>query len=685
MTGLSTQISRLPSVTLELSKRFSALGLRTLHDAITYWPFRHEDWRRIVQIAHLKPGSGQTIAGSIVRISSRRARQRRLMITEAVVTDASRAKLTIVWFNQPYLATWLKPGQTLFFSGRVLRSRGRLQMQTPLFERPSAAPTHESLIPIYPSTAGLSQWQIRKIIKRAVALAPLLPDPLPVQLRDEYSLVDYPTAVIKMHFPDDPDSLAAAVRRLKFDELLRWQLAWLKALRPAPGQPAPAIPFQADRVRSFVQALPFKLTDDQRGAAWQILQDIEQTRPMSRLVQGDVGSGKTVVAAIAARAVAQASWQTAVVAPTVVLAEQHWQTLRQLLEPAGVRVALLTGSRAETGIGGSTGTREEFLTALRQGRIQVAVGTHALFSDSIVWHRLGLVIIDEQQRFGVDQRQTLIDLQRRRGLPIPHFLSLTATPIPRTLALSMAGELHISSIRHKPPGRVPVATSVIGPDRRAEVAAAVKTTLDRGEQVYVITPLIEASDVTGQRAAAAEAHAWGAALPGRRVGLLHGQLPAEERLRILTAFRDQTIDLLVSTTVIEVGVDVPNATLMIIEGAERFGLSQLHQLRGRVGRGQRPGACYFVTDEASPDVRERLMRVAETNDGFAIAELDLEQRGTGDVYGVRQSGLPAWRLASLTDTDLFEETKRAARALITAGHTDVVERLASTVPAPHPE
>ncbi|MBI2984267.1 MAG: ATP-dependent DNA helicase RecG [Candidatus Kerfeldbacteria bacterium] len=665
MPSLLTPIKSLRGVRPEIAEKFTSLGLTTLQDALFHFPIRHQDFRQRVSIDRLTVGQEVTVVGQISSIKARPAWRRRMNVTEAVVTDRTGGRLAVVWFNQPYLATWFKIGQWLYLSGRVSRTKqGKLQLQNPFYERPTANPSHEKLVPVYPSTAGLSQWQIRRVMKQAVALISLVPETLPADIRQSLDLSERAEALRQIHFPTSPEAAAAAVRRLKFDELLAWQLRWQHAATLSQRHPAPTIPFRQADIRAFVRQLPFPLTHDQRLAAWQILQDLQRTEPMARLLQGDVGSGKTLVAAMAAFNAVLGGWQVAWLAPTVVLAEQHWQTLSTLLPAEHASVGFLSSSGLR--LAGQRGpiSRSDFTARLQSGTINLVVATHALLAETVGWHRLGLVIIDEQQRFGVQQRQQLLERQIAAGQPMPHFLSLTATPIPRTLALFLTGQLSISALRHKPVGRQPIPTTVIGPAGRAQVDRVTTETVGRGEQVFVITPLIVESDALGVRAATSEAERLTAAWPKLRIGLLHGSLPANERLQILQRFRQHQLDLLVSTTVIEVGIDVPNATLMIIEGAERFGLAQLHQLRGRVGRGSRPSRCFLVTDQTSEAMLDRLHRVAKIDDGYRLAELDLELRGGGDLYGLRQSGLPDWQLATLLDTALMEAARLAARDII---------------------
>lgn len=686
--SLVTPIARLPRMQPKFAKKFNELGLITLRDALFYFPFRHEDWRARVNIADLVVGQDVTITATIVSIKSRRAwRRRGTTVTEALVTDESGGKLHVTWFNIPFLAKSLKPGESVFLSGTISQSKtGRRQMNNPTYERPSDHPLHEKLVPVYRTTDGLSQRQIRLVMKEAATMAGLIPDPLEPAIVRDLGFVGLPEALAAIHFPAGPTEAHQAVERLKFDELLAWHLRLSRETSDPNARLAPIIPFHETAIRSFVQHLPFTLTNDQRIAAWQILQDMVKPQPMSRLVQGDVGSGKTVVAALVAYNVALSHHQVALVAPTLVLAEQHWQTFTTMLDQHDTKIGLLTGHDAKIFSSGTATTvsRPELLAALAEGTIAIIIGTHAVLQPEVIFHQLGLVIVDEQQRFGVDQRQTLIAGRSE----VPHFLSLTATPIPRSFALWLSGILSISTIATKPPGRLPISSFVIGPTQRRPVDQAIATTLERDEQVYIITPLIEESDSLGVRAATTEFERVRRARPHARVGILHGVMPAADRVAVLDQFRRHELDILVSTTVIEVGVDVPNATLMIIEGAERFGLAQLHQLRGRVGRSSVPSTCYFVTDKESPEIQQRLQKVASTTDGFAIAEIDLTERGAGDLYGQRQSGLPTWQLATLNDRELFDRVRKFVVTLDPDQRSKLEQRLTDDEPASaafHPE
>lgn len=675
MISLQTPLSQLPRLQPQFAKKFNQLGLTTVQDALLYFPFRHEDFRHQTTIDQLAAGQDVTIHATVTAVSSRRAWHRRgTTVTDITVTDDSGAKIHAIWFNLPFLAKSVHVGDRLYLSGTVVEKRQRLQLNNPVYEKPSATPLHERLIPVYRSTEGLSQRQIRLVMKQAIELSSMLDDPLSATQLRSLHLMTLAEALQQIHFPESPELAHQAVERLKFDELLSWHLRVLASVATTNRGNAPRIPFREVEVRSFVQHLPFELTDDQRIAAWQILQDLAQPKPMSRLVQGDVGSGKTVVATLAAYNVALSGHQVAFVAPTVVLAEQHWITASRLLTGRGVALALLTGQTAKLidadGLSAEV-PRAEVVNRLADGTIGIIIGTHAVLQPAIVFPRLSLVIIDEQQRFGVEQRQALLEARTIT----PHFLSLTATPIPRSFALWLSGILSVSTIRQKPAGRTPITTVVIGPAKRDQIDRAITATVNRGEQVYVITPLIEESDTLGVRAATTEHRRLLEAFPHTAIGLVHGAMPAEERVRVLDQFRRGAIAILVSTTVIEVGIDVPNATTMVIEGAERFGVAQLHQLRGRVGRGPAASTCYFVTDQSTAAVTQRLARIAATADGLAVAELDFQERGSGDLYGQRQSGLPSWQLASLTDQSVFERVTRFTAALTSADRERLLKHL----------
>jgi len=666
MPSLLTPISALSGIGPALSKKFAALELETLEDALFYFPIRHEDWRTRIEIAKVQAGMDGTIQGELTALRTRKLwRGGARSITEGRIDDGT-AVMPIIWFNQPYLQKTLHLGNHYYVSGRIDRRGEQFQMTNPAFEGVSADPNHQRLVPIYSSVEGLSQRQIRQVIKTAIEFVNLVPDHLPAEMAARLSLQPRAESLRAIHFPSSPDEAHAAVRRLQFDELLVWQLRWLDEIERFRTIGATPYPFSETAIRGFVQQLPFELTPDQRQAAWEIFQELGQPIPMSRLLHGDVGSGKTAVAALAAYNVARQGGQVALLVPTVVLAEQHFRTLSSLFTKTDLTIGLLSGDQARMSNQDSSVSRRELLSRLRSDEVPILIGTHAMLESPPPWSQLGLVVVDEQQRFGVAQRELLIEQCRRQNRPAPHYLSLTATPIPRTLALFLSGELSLSRLRHKPRGRPEVQTSVIT-DGRATLDPIIETAVANGEQVFYITPLIVESDHFGAHAATTEFNRLRETHGRRRVGMIHGAMPTSDRIAVMDEFRRGEIDILVATTVIEVGIDIPNATVMIIDGADRFGLSQLHQLRGRIGRGQRPGHCYLLSERHDPAVIERLQRVAQTTDGLELAEFDLQQRGAGELYGTRQSGLPDWRIARLDDPELMAMARSIAQELRSQG------------------
>ncbi|MBI3572845.1 MAG: ATP-dependent DNA helicase RecG [Candidatus Kerfeldbacteria bacterium] len=664
MPSLMTLIKSLPRMNPMVAQKLASLGLITLEDALFYFPFRHQDFRQRVKIADVTAGQEVTILGTVTHVASRRAwRRRSTTITDVTLADDTRATIHAVWFNLPFLSKALKIGDQLYVSGKIAATKShQLQFQNPVYEKATDRPLHEQLIPVYRSTEGLSQRQIRLVMKQAVSLAGFIHDQVPeVTLQDSH-LMEKTEALKQIHFPDAPELAHRAVRRLAFDELVAWQVEWQRATVTLLADEATVLPMPQDKIRSFVQSLPFELTNDQRIAAWQIMQDLAKPRSMYRLLQGEVGSGKTVVAALAADDALVNGYQVALIAPTLVLAEQHWQTLTSMFSAAGVTIGFLAAGSCR--LGSATTGKATLLAALASQECQLLVGTHAVLQPQVELPRLGLVIIDEQQRFGVTQRQSILERQRRAGRPVPHFLSLSATPIPRTLALWLTGNLSISQLTHKPAGRGTIITKVVGPSDRAVIDQSIAAEVAAGHQAFVITPLIEESDALGIRSVTTEYERLRRFDPDRRLAMLHGALEPEKRVSVLTAMRQGLIDVLVSTTVIEVGVDIPNATLMVIEGAERFGVAQLHQLRGRIGRDRHDGLCLLATDHISEPIMARLNLVASTNDGLALAAYDLQQRGAGDMYGVRQSGLPDWQLADFAHPELMAQAEKTARDLL---------------------
>jgi ATP-dependent DNA helicase RecG len=635
------------------AQRLERLGIVTVRDLLYHLPRRYEDTRAVTPVAELRAGEVQTARVVIRSVSMRHSSKTpKMVLVEASLVEG-RDVVGAVWFNQPFLSGKLRTGMELLVSGKVQSSRGGLAFRNPAFEPVGDAQRHVGrLAPVYPETDKITSRILRGYIEPLLYLADSVPDRLPPSVRAAENLVPLGTALHQVHFPDDEDSRARASERIAFEELFLLQLAAGRARRRRLSSAGVVIPYDVDVARAYATALPFRLTNGQRIAAHEILTDMSGSGPMNRLLQGDVGSGKTAVAAMAALMTRAAGSQTAVMAPTEVLARQHQATLTELLAPHDLAPRLLVGSTPAR-------ARREIVEAMANGREWLLVGTHALIEDDVVFSDLGLVVVDEQHRFGVAQRQRL----RRKGALMPNFLAMTATPIPRSLSLTVYGDVNLSELREMPPGRQEVATRVVPPHLRDEAYRFIREHVSEGRQAFVICPLIEESDKLGVRSATAEYERLrDDVFPDLRVELLHGRMPAREKEERMARFMRGDADLLVSTSVIEVGVDVPNATIMVVEGAERFGLAQLHQFRGRVGRGEHRSFCLLFQGSIDEEGSTRLETVASTHSGFDLAEADLRLRGAGDVAGLRQHGLPEMRAADLLDVALMQRARVAAEA-----------------------
>ncbi|MFQ5827606.1 MAG: ATP-dependent DNA helicase RecG [Candidatus Methylomirabilia bacterium] len=659
--GLQTPLRYLKGVGPQRSELLSHLRLLTAEDALFFCPARHEDRSRLTPFRSLTPGLFQSCSGTIVGVSPAPRAKRRLPL-QALLRDGS-GYLTAVWFNQPYLQKVLSRGQRLVLYGKVTRFEGGpLQMQHPDFEildGDEEETLHTGrLVPVYHLTEGLGQRQLRALLWRVVeSFADQARETLPEVVLARRMLLPLSQALRSIHFPESRDALAAARRRLVFEDFFLFQLG-LAIRRQREGQES-GVPIRSAGVllHRLRRSLPYALTTAQERVLEEIGEDLARSVPMNRLLQGDVGSGKTIVAAMAMLTAVEAGHQAALMAPTEILAEQHFLTLSQILSPLGLRVTLLT-----SGVKGKE--REARLDEVARGVSPVVIGTHALIQEEVVFQRLGLAVVDEQHRFGVIQRASL----RAKGVR-PHLLVMTATPIPRTLALTLYGDLDLSVIDQMPPGRQPVVTGVRKESRRARIYTFLGEQIREGRQVYVVCPLVEESEASDLKAASEMAVRLAQEVfPEVRVGLLHGRMRFEEKEAIMAAFKAGEIKILVSTTVIEVGIDVPNATVMLVEHAERFGLAQLHQLRGRIGRGPWKSYCILLAAEtASREARQRLQAMVKSQDGFRIAEVDLELRGPGDFFGTRQSGLPEFRVANLLqDGRVLEEARQEAFGLVAA-------------------
>ncbi len=664
-TGLNAPVTTLPGVSSAYAARLQRLGIATVGDLLYHFPHRYDDYATLKPINRLEYGEETTVIGTIWDTKTRQTRGGGVIVS-SIIADAS-GTIEAVWFNQPYLTRQLRAGRRIVLSGKVDEYLGRLILRSPAWEPLEQELIHTArLVPVYPLTSGVSARWLRRIIKRVVDYwTPRLQDHLPEAVRSRASLMDLPTAIRQIHFPDNRQAADQARHRLSFDEFFFIQLGMLHRRRRWQTQEAPSLPTDHSLLDRFLQSLPFELTAAQRRSMDHILQDLARPQPMSRLLQGDVGSGKTVVAAAAMLMAVAAGKQAALMAPTEILAEQHYRTLTTLLASSAdwglarpASIVLLTGGLAQA-------ERRQAYSAIATGQANIVVGTHALIQRHVTFHDLALVIVDEQHRFGVVQRATL----RGKG-GAPHMLVMSATPIPRSLALTLYGDLDLSVIDELPPGRRPIETRWLLPRERERAYAFLRSQIEKGRQAFILYPLIEESDKIEARAAVEEyERLQRSVFPDLRLGLIHGRMKAREKDEIMTRFRQGEIDILVSTSVIEVGIDVPNATVMLVEGADRFGLAQLHQFRGRVGRSEHQAYCLLLSDSASPDnpqtraTWERLKAIEETQDGFLLAEKDLELRGPGDFFGVRQSGLPQLRLASLSNLQVLEQARAEAQRL----------------------
>lgn len=656
--GLKQPVTALKGVGDKVSEQLSTLGADTIWDLLYIFPRRYDDYSLMKPISKLQYGEQVTIIGTIWETRARRTRTNQVIV-ESIISDGT-ANIKATWFNQQWLVEKLRAGMQIVISGKVEQYLGRLVFNSPEWEPLEIEPLKtRRIVPVYPLTKGLNSNKMRDVMKTAVSdWAPRIPDPLPANLIKKHELEELPVAVEQVHFPDTQEDLHRSRRRLAFDELFLLQLAmqgFRQQWQQTSGHPIHTDPAVMAR---FHSQLPFELTTAQKRVIAEINADMTTETPMNRLLQGDVGAGKTVVAAAALLQVAAAGYQAALMAPTEILAEQHFHSLQKILAPLEINLGLLTGRT-------SGAEREQVYAGLASGEIQMAVGTHALIQEGVVFKSLALAVVDEQHRFGVDQREAL----RLKGtvdgsIHHPHLLTMSATPIPRSLALSLYGDLDLSILDEMPPGRQEIKTRWLPLRDRERAYQFIRRHVQEGRQAYVIYPLVEESDKIEAKAAVDDYERLQKEIfPDLRVGLIHGRLKSSEKEDVMRQFYDGQIDILVSTSVIEVGVDVPNSTIMLIEDANRFGLAQLHQFRGRVGRGEHQSYCLLIADSETDVAGARLKALEETNDGFVLAEKDLEIRGPGEFFGRRQSGLPELQMASLLDMELLEITQKEARAL----------------------
>jgi len=657
--ALQANLTVLQGVGPRHAQTLQKLGLHTLGDMLYYFPYRYEDYSQLKPIKGLWYGEQVTVIGAVQSVSSRAVRGGKMQLVEAIISDGTGA-LRLSWFNQPWIANRLKEGASISVSGKVEQYLGRLVMNSPDWEPIETENLHTNrIVPIYSLTAKITQKWLRNLMNQVVGYwAERVSDHLPESTRQAAKLPELGKAILNAHFPESQEALKTARKRLAFDEIFFLQMGVLRQKRDwqsATGRIFDVVDAWLDE---RINALPFELTTAQKRTIDDVLVDLGSGRPMNRLIQGDVGSGKTVVAMIAAAIIVNGGAQASIMAPTSILAEQHYRNFSSILAGEnGIMpqeaIRLLVGDTPDA-------EKDAIRAGLEDGSIKVVIGTHALIERPVQFKDLELAVIDEQHRFGVDQRSAL----RGKG-QTPHLMVMTATPIPRSLALTLYGDLDISIMDEMPAGRQPVDTYVLTPKERERAYTLIRSQIKNGRQAFIIYPLVEESDKIEARAAVEDHEKLTKEVfPDLKVGLLHGKMKPDEKDAVMLKFRDREYDILVSTTVVEVGVDVPNATVMLIEGANRFGLAQLHQMRGRVGRGSEQSYCLLIPSHADATENERLQAMAESNDGFVLAERDLQQRGPGEFLGTRQSGYASGlRMASLTDIDLIEDARAHAQKL----------------------
>ncbi|MFA5134153.1 MAG: ATP-dependent DNA helicase RecG, partial [Patescibacteria group bacterium] len=676
--NLNTRIPEVNFYLKRIAKKLEKLEIKTVNNLLFYYPFRYEDFSAIKKIKDLAPGDIATVKVKVELIKNYRSPQKHKKITEAIMSDGS-GKIKVLWFNQWYITNNIAPGDELYLVAKISDSGYAKEIINPEYEKVSDKTTHTArIVPIYPLTAGISQKQIRTAVKLVLEYASALEDYLPQEIIAKNSLISLSEAILNIHFPASNELKDKAIKRLSFDELFFNQLNsfWLK--KDLEKKKAKNLPMQSEKLAEFTSDLPFKLTNAQRKAAMEILKDMDRPRPMNRLLNGDVGSGKTLVAALAIYNTVLSGGQSALLAPTEILARQHYNTLAKLFANLNVKIGLITRgqkiinytsvipdpelSEEYSGIQKNNGrTPDHHSTkATRGGQVRddikeiqdntkkklsaqsiaknsdIIIGTHALLQEKIKFTRLALAVVDEQHRFGVEQRAKLSSMESEEGL-FPHLLSMTATPIPRTMAIVMYGDLELSILDEMPHGRKEIKTYVVRPEKRDGAYDFIQKEIKSGRQAFVICPLIDESDKLGVKSVTKEYERLkNEIFPEFKISFLHGKLKSDEKDAVMNGFKENKINILVSTSVIEVGVDIPNATIMMIEGAERFGFAQLHQFRGRVGRGEHQSYCLLFPTEG--EATKRLLALEKINDGFRLAEIDLELRGPGQVYGKEQSG-----------------------------------------------
>lgn len=680
---IDTRIQEISRINRKIMPPLNRLGIKTIRDLLLYFPSRYEDFSNQKFIRDAVLNETVTIRGVIQKISTVRTARKKMFLTQAILRDET-GDIKAIWFNQPFLERTLRIGTSINLSGKIAIGPQGIYLQNPAYEKIEKLDDTRhtgnekqsihtgGLIAIYPETQGITSRWLRFLIKTFIELRNTIPDCIPEELRNRMQIPELHEAILAIHFPKTLEDTERAQKRFAFESMLLIQLRALKERSRLKQHLAPVIPIDIALIKKLIASLPFSLTNAQRRSLWEILKDMEKPRPMNRLLEGDVGSGKTVVAAAAALSTAQAGFKTAFMAPTEILARQHYETLRKVLTPFNIKIGLLTGSEKKV-----------------LPDSEIIIGTHALIQKNITFQNLGLVVIDEQHRFGVQQRRRLTQIETQL---LPHFLSMTATPIPRTLALTIYGDLDLSILDEMPQSRKQIITQIVEPKKREEAYKFIREEIKKGRQIFVVCPRIEIENSNakfqfpphqnkfdaGQASSSFQQKIFKAEMksvkneyeklskhifPDFRVGMLHGKMKPKEKEIVMQKFKNKELDILVSTSVIEVGIDIPNATLMMIEGAERFGLATLHQFRGRVGRGADQSYCFLFPSEDGITTR-RLHAVVEAKTGFELAEKDLKIRGAGDIFGRRQWGISDITLNALTDAKLVREVRKEGIELL---------------------
>lgn len=668
MINLETPLKNLPRIGIKYAKKLEKMEIKTISDFLFHFPFRYDDYSQTACISEISAGENFTVQGKISSLKNIRTWKRKMYITEAMIKDDS-GSIKAIWFNQPYLGENLSEGREIRVSGKITQGGKEYYFSNPSWELASRIPTNTGrLVPVYPETQGVTSRWIRWQMQNFFKLKLPIPDPIPQEILQKLNLPEIEKALKYIHFPENENQYILARKRFAFEEMFLMQIKSAQVKFSWKKENSIKIKFDEKLIKDFVASLPFKLTNAQRKASFEILKDLEKNRPMNRLLNGDVGSGKTIVAAIATLQTVHHGYQVAIMAPTEILAQQHYNKFCEIFNNYGFKIGLATSNTKKINASGKNKIIRDSALVIHDS--DIIIGTHSLIQKDIRFSKLALIIIDEQHRFGVAQRAYLQQKTEKisdgiRG-KIPHFLTMTATPIPRTLALAFFGNLDLSVLDEMPKNRKKIITKIISQNNRDATYDFIREEVRNGRQAFIILPLVEESKILTEVKAAVQEHErlTKEIFPNFKIGLVHGKLKSEEKEKVMEDFKNNKINILVATAVVEVGIDIPNATVMIIEDADRFGLSQLHQFRGRIGRGENQSYCFLFTGKDSNQSKKRLRALVDNYDGFKIAEKDLELRGPGEFFGIRQSGIPDIAMENLANIKLIQVARTEAENLL---------------------